>query len=80
MGRGSKKTNSQESGNETKKAYVRSLSSVLGVRTFAGVNLDNTWVVFLDKNNSTHIRQLEIFMEWLNESNRSNLEETEELS
>ena len=80
MGRGSRKTNSKESGNEAKKAYVRSLSGVLGGRTLAGVDIDNTWVVFLDKNSPTHIRQLEIFIKWLNEDNRSNFEETEELS
>ena len=68
MERGSKKTDSKESGNETKKAYVRSLSSVLGIRSLAGVDLDNSWVVFLDKNNPTHIRQLEIFMKWLHDT------------
>jgi len=82
MERGSKKTNSKTIRNEEKrkKPYVVSLSSVLDVRSLAGVDLDNSWVVFLDKNNPTHIRQLEKFMEWLNENNRSNFEETEELS
>ena len=45
-----------------------SLSSVLDVRSLAGVDLDNSWVVFLDKNNPTHIRQLEIFMKWLHDT------------
>ena len=82
MGRGSKKTNSKTIRNEEKrkKPYVVSLSSVLDVRSLAGVDLDNSWVVFLDKNSPTHIRQLEIFIKWLNEDNRSNFEETEELS
>jgi len=80
MGRGSTKTNNQTTRNEkSQKPYVVGLGSIPGVHNLDGVDLDNSYVVYLNKRNKDHVRQLILFVKWLNENNRSNFEETEEM-
>jgi len=52
-------------GKQKKKPYVVGLGSIPGVRDIDDIDISNSYVVYLDRKDPTHVRQLEIFVEWL---------------